>query len=195
MQLLLHCGRRGNFRKAPPPPPPPQGSASGGGSTATKKRRRRRSIATAATAATTAATRRARRETRAICMAGADSRAVLRFVTSRHYDFECFLRHLVFSYFLLLNFRSSWGATFREVKSSTPRKSEKLAFSPEGLERVSKRSPRRLGGRGPCREGAAAAAVVVVATAAAAVVVVVVVVAAAAAVIVVVVAAAANLVG
>ena len=156
MQLLLHCGRRGNFRKAPPPPPPPQGSASGGGSTATKvtkKRRRRRSIATAATAATTAATRRARRETRAICMAGADSRAVLRFVTSRHYDFECFLRHLVFSYFLLLNFRSSWGATFREVKSSTPRKSEKLAFSPEGLERVSKRSPRRLGGRGPCREG------------------------------------------
>ena len=155
MQLLLHCGRRGNFRKAPPPPPPPQGSTwrSCGGSTATKKRRRRRSIATAATAATTAATRRARRETRAICMAGADSRAVLRFVTSRHYDFECFLRHLVFSYFLLLNFRSSWGATFREVKSSTPRMSEKLAFSPEGLERVSKRSPRRLGGRGPCREG------------------------------------------
>ena len=36
MQLLLHCGRRGNFRKAPPPPPPPQGSTwrSCGGSTA-----------------------------------------------------------------------------------------------------------------------------------------------------------------
>ena len=62
-------------------------------------------------------------------------------------------------FFLFLIFAGSHvGATFhlekvREVKRSTPRKSEKLAFSPEGPRGSLEGLLEGWGSRGPCREG------------------------------------------